>query len=261
MRQYLSSHTRHGRPRHWDTYLAEFHSDRAGITEDVLGRAAAAETDPYTWLLEPLDGATLVLDIACGSAPLHPRRPAAGWIGLDLSAGELASAQRRGALPLVRADAAGLPVASGSVSTVVCSMALMILRPLDAVLREIRRVLHGDGTAVVMFPGARPLTLQDLGRYWQLMIALRRTDLAYPNDRALTRLTHQVVSAGLSVVDDRRRRFELQLPDAAAGESFVRSLYLPGVPARRVDVATRIAAGWAGSSIGVPLRRLVLRPR
>lgn len=245
--------------RGWDAYLAEFHSDRAGITEYTLGRATDGETDPYTWLLDPLDRATPVLDIACGSAPLHRRTQVGGWMGLDSSAGELAAAGRRGAGPVVRADAAGLPIASGSVDAVVCSMAIMILRPLDTVLGEIRRVLRSDGTAVALFPGGRPLTVQDLSRYGQLMIALRRTHLAYPNDRALTQLTHRVRRAGMSVVDDRRRRFELPFPDAAQGERFVRSLYLPGVPARRVEVAARLAAGWAGSSIGLPLRRVVLR--
>jgi len=245
--------------RGWDAYLAEFHSDRAGITEDTLGRATDGETDPYTWLLDPLDRATPVLDIACGSAPLHPRTQAGGWIGLDSSAGELAAARRQGDHPLLRADAAGLPIASGSVDAVVCSMALMILRPLDAVLGEIRRVLRTDGIAVAMFPGGRPLTVQDLSRYGRLMISLRRPHLAYPNDRALKHLNHRAQCAGLSVVDDRRRRFQLPLPDAAHGEQFVRSLYLPGVPDRHVAAAARVAAGWAGSSIGLPLRRVVLR--
>src|SRR5215207_6159097 len=34
----------------WSQYLAGFHAQRAGITEQVLGRARGADGTPYDWL-------------------------------------------------------------------------------------------------------------------------------------------------------------------------------------------------------------------
>ncbi len=243
----------------WTRYLDEFHAERPGITEDTLARARSGATTPYGWLVEPLGIAGPVLDLACGSAPLLAGRGWTGWVGADLSAAELSRARARGATRLVRADAAGLPIATGSCRQVVCSMAIMVLQPLDAVLGELRRVLHTSGVAALLLPGTLPVTPHDVARYGRLMLAVRRARLTYPNDRLVGRLPDRLGAAGLTVIDDRRRRFALPIADAAMGRLFVRSLYLPDVPPARVEVAAQVAAGWAGSDIGIPLRRLVIR--
>lgn len=245
----------------WPDYLEWFHHHRPGITTDTLGTAHHNGIDPYQWALEPLGNPPRLIDIACGDAPTFARKPSPGWVGVDMSTAELHRARTRGGQAVVRADATRIPLAPGSAPAVICSMALMVIQPLDAVLAEIRRVLTPDGTAVALLPGGWPLTLRDLYRYAQLMIALRRTHLAYPNDRDLTRLRTHTTRVGLDIVDDRRRRFDLPLPDDSAAERFVASLYLPGVQTdRQVRAATR-AARWAPGAIGIPLRRVILRPR
>jgi SAM-dependent methyltransferase len=242
----------------WRHYIECFHHERPGITSETLGRARDEGLGPYQWALEPLEGAEPLFDLACGDGPTLAHARSAGWLGLDASAAELARARAQGAHRLVRADVTRLPLRSGSTAALVCSMALMVVQPLDALLAEVRRVLTDDGRVVALLPGGRPLNAVDLYRYGQLMLSLRRTYLAYPNDRPLTRLRAAAARAGLVVADDRRRRFELALPTPADARRFVASLYLPGVEARRFDMAAARAAGWAPGSIGVPLRRVTL---
>lgn len=246
----------------WQDYLEWFHHDRPGITTDTLGTAHHDGIDPYHWALEPLGPPPpRLIDIACGDAPIFDRSPSPGWVGVDTSNAELRQARRHGAQRLIRADVTQIPLATGSAPAVICSMALMIVQPLDAVLAEIRRVLTPDGTAVALLPGGWPLTARDLYRYAQLMITLRRPRLTYPNDHHLTRLRTHSRQAGLEIVDDRRRRFALPLPDNEAAERFVASLYLPGVHPARNTRATWRAAQWVPGAIGIPLRRITLRPQ
>jgi SAM-dependent methyltransferase len=242
----------------WRDFLASYHTRYPGITEHTLGAARSDGADPYTWVLEAVGAAPLVVDLACGSAPLGVQRPPGTWVGIDLSGSELEVARHRGASPLIRADAARLPIASRSVPAVVCSMALMILQPLDEVLAEISRILEVDGVAAVMIPGRRPLTRTDLFRYTELMVALHRTHLAYPNDWPFIRLSQLAGRAGLQVLEDRRRRFQLPLLDEAAADQFVQSFYLPNTPSGRVIAASRLASRWVGADIGIPLRRIIL---
>lgn len=244
----------------WRSYIEGFHRDRPGITADTLGTASDGGTDPYLWVLEPLGAPPRLVDIACGDGPLHARTGSDGWVGLDASTSELHRARSQGVPRLVRADATRLPIASGSTPAVVCSMALMVVQPLDAALSEIRRILTEDGTAVVLMPGGRPLTVIDLGRYTRLMATLRRTHLAYPNDRPLRRLRAAAARVGLRIVDDRRRRFDLPLRDPEAADRFVESLYLPGIGDARYRRAAALARSWVPSSIGIPLRRITFRP-
>lgn len=244
--------------RSWPQFLERFHRERAGITEDTLGRARSHGISPYQWLVEPLPEIGRVLDLACGNGPLYPTLQDR-WIGVDVSSSEVGLARRRGANAAARADAGRLPVASASFPAVACSMALMILQPLDAVLAELSRVLTPTGVAVIMVPGTFPLTGRDIARYARLMVTLRQTHLAYPNDRQLAHLSAHARGAGLSIVEDCRRRFALPLPDSEVGRLFVRSLYLPRVADRCVEMAADLAARWAGSDIGIPLRRVTLR--
>ncbi len=249
-----------GGPRRpaWPGYLEDFHRLRAGITEDTLATARADGIDPYRWLLEPVQGAGRLLDLACGSGPLLPLSLPATWIGVDRSTAELARARRRAGAAVLRADAQFLPLATASFPVAVCSMAMMLLQPLQVVLDELGRVLSPAGTATLLVPGTLPLTVRDLARYGRLMVALRHTRLDYPNDRPLRRIDAHARAAGFRIVDDRRRRFLLPIGDGEDGERFVRSLYLPGVAERRVRTATEVARRWAGSGIGVPLRRITL---
>ncbi len=242
----------------WTDYLDDFHRERPGITEDILAHARGSDSEdgPYQWLLEPLDGAVPVLDVACGSAPLCSWSAPHGWIGIDRSAGELKRAAASGAGPLVRGDAAKLPFATGQFRAVVCSMAIMLLQPFEAAVMELARVLAPGGVGVLLLPGRRPLTVSDLARYARLMVLLRRTHLAYPNDRDTVRLPAVFARAGLEVTSDERRRFAVRFDSRESVDLFVNSLYLPGVPAERVTAAVASLQGWKDSELGVPLRRI-----
>ena len=248
------------RAQRWRRYLEQFHHDRAGITTDTLGTARSGDLDPYQWALQPLGRPERLIDVACGDGPVHDRLFKSEWVGLDTSRSELQRAKDNGAGPLLQADAANLPLATGSAPAVICSMALMITRPLATVVAEITRILTPDGVAVALIPGGRALTVGDLWSYTNLMITLRRSHLAYPNDWRLSRLRSCTARAGLHIVADQRRRFELPLADLEAAQRFVASLYLPGVAASRQQKATTCLTRRTPTSIGIPLRRITLRP-
>lgn len=237
----------------WAEYLAGFHSEHTGITEAVLGRARYAGMDPYDWLAAEIPRDLRVLDLACGSGVLRPRLRPRRYLGVDNSTAELEAARRRGVREVACADAARLPLPDASVDVVGCSMALMLV-PLEATLREIRRVLAPRGSLVATLPADRPLTFADRGRYARLLLALRRRGLSYPNDEPLAQPAELLASAGLRLVTDRHRRFAYPIRVPGDGTRLVRSLYLPGIEAARVEAGARVAERWVGSDIGVPIR-------
>lgn len=246
----------------WDQYLRQFHSgSTAGITERLLLESDYDGLNPYEWarLLLPTEPDVL-LDLACGSAPLA--ETAASWIGLDRSQGELATAVTLGRRPLLRASATAVPLRSGSVDAVLCSMSMQVIEPLDAALGEIARLLKpSGGFAVLTMPTGWPLGWRDAVAYIRLMLALRQP-IRYPNDRELGRrnLHITVQRNGLEVVSDERKGFRLPLRSASDVERLVDSLYLPGVDPRRLPVARATLASRIGSSITIPIRAVTLSP-
>ena len=86
-----------------------------------------------------------VLDLACGTGDLCRDLAAAGCtpIGLDFSAGMLSVA--RTDAPLVRADGAALPVATGALDGITCGFALRNFIDLDTVFAECARALRRGG--------------------------------------------------------------------------------------------------------------------
>ena len=117
----------------WQPYLAGFHAERAGISETVLRRARRADGDPYDWLRSALPDGGPVVDLACGSGPLAPR-VGRRWLGVDRSPEEADLAADRARGRVVVGDASAVPLGSGCADAVVCSLALMLVEPLDAVL-------------------------------------------------------------------------------------------------------------------------------
>ncbi len=244
----------------WTSYLDRFHEDRSGITEDVLSDACdASGTNPYAWLLAtaPRDPGLVALDLACGSGPLQTTAPNLRWVGLDRSPGELARAARMAPRVLLRGDGQCQPFRDATFDLVACSMALMVFDPVDAVLAEIRRVLRDDGTLLLLLPGSLPLSTRDRVRYVRLLAALREVRPAYPNSVHLGRLHARLERAGLAVVSDDRRCFRHRIRDERDAERFVESLYVPGRSPEHIERAVRLSRGWVGSTIGIPLRRVV----
>lgn len=248
-----------GTPTDWPRYLAGFHTERPAITERLLARA---NRSPYAWLVAPLrsvDG--LVLDLACGSAPTRDLLPAARWLGLDSSPAELAAAAVAGRSPLVRACAAALPVANGSVDAVCAAMSLPVVTPLGDVLAELRRVTRPGAILTALVP-SRPGSSAAAWLGWlRVMRALGVRDQPWPNPQARDGLAKILRAHGWKVESDRREIFRLDLPSAESWELLVDALYLPGLDEQRIIDAKRALARRArpGRTLALPLRRVVAR--
>jgi SAM-dependent methyltransferase len=241
----------------WDGYLAAFHDERPGVTEDVLADASADDgRNPYDWLAQALPRDGLIVDVACGSGPLAPR-VGSGWIGLDRSSAELGRAAPIAPGRVVLADAGCAPVRAGSADAVVCSMALMLIDDPGTAVTEIARLLRDGGRFAALVPVTAPLTLRDRGRYVRLLAALRLQRLPFRHPHVLADPRPLLAPAGLTVVSADRRRFAYPLAEPGDTLLWVRSLYLPGLDPRRLRAAQRITRRWTGSSIGIPLMRLV----
>lgn len=246
----------------WRRYLSAFHDRNPGVTEEILATTTSNGLNPYQWLLELIPRDANLLDLACGSAPLLTAGWSGRWVGLDRSPAELELGRAHSGRSYVSGEANDLPFGDGAFSAIACSMALMLLTPLDDCLAEVSRVLAPGGSLAVLLPGAgMPLTARDLWRWGRLLAALRVTRLTYPNDRAIRVLGTSAQQHGLSVISDERMRFAFLITSVDVGHRFVDSLYLPLVPANRAVVARRLAGTWAGTDIGVPLRRVLLRAR
>ena len=242
--------------RDWPAYLAGFHAERPGITEDLLaGAVDRTGRTAYAWLAELVPPGGRVLDLACGSAPTGELLRTASYLGLDLSHAELRLGAARG-LRVARADAVRLPVADAAVDVVVCSMALQLL-PLEPALAEVRRVLRPGGTFAATVPTSRPMPARDALRWGGVLVALRSKGLSYPNDDALVSPGEPFAAAGLRLQSDESRGFGLDVTSTAVADRLVDGLYLPDVPPSRVTAAREVVRGWVGRRTTVPVRRLV----
>jgi SAM-dependent methyltransferase len=247
----------HRRRPEWGSYLARFHAARPGITEEILSQASSGQGNPYQWLAEMLPPEARVLDVACGSAPIHGHVGHGAWVGIDRSSQELERARSRGAGPVIQGDISRLPFRDRSFDVVICAMALMLFEPLPQCLTEIARVVAPEGTIAVLLPAApRPLNGSDVGRWARLLFTLRTVRLNYPNDPSMRSLTATVQRLGFEVLADERRRFSFHVANTEAADRFVDSLYLPDAEPGRVEAARRVARSWVGEEIGIPLRRV-----
>lgn len=238
----------------WRRYLGSYHDSHPGITEDLLRRCTP---DPYAWLLDGVDVTGLrVLDLACGSAPLNPDLTGARYLGVDASPSELQAAVAGDRGPVVRADALRLPLSDGSVDLVVCSMALQILTPLPQVLAELRRVLTPTGRVLAMLPVSSPLTATDRIRYARILWRLRRPRLGYANNAVARRMAQ----AGWTVTAQHPQRVAYPLSSPEDAHRLVNGFYLPATSNERRAAASKLASAWTGSSLGIPLMRLVAQP-
>lgn len=97
-----------------------------------------------------LPSGSTVIDLACGTGDLCRDLTRAGLrpIGLDLSAGMLASA--RTDAPLVHGDALNLPVADGSLDGATCGFALRNMVALDPLFAALARGVRPGGRIALL---------------------------------------------------------------------------------------------------------------
>ncbi len=252
----------------WAEYVAGYHDANPGITEDVLVDARDDEgRSPYDWLVEAVPaGASTVIDLACGSAPLARLLTAARVIGIDQSAGELARAQELAGTEnrlLTRASASALPIDDECADAVVVSMALMLLCPLDTVLAEIRRLLRPGGTVVATLPiRARSPGPEGTPAFARILAALGQSTNSYPERLDDATLAHRFSAARLSLGADETNLFSRTVGDPADAGQIIRSFYAPGVGPDRVTAAVAELQAQVRSApltITYRIRRLVAR--
>jgi SAM-dependent methyltransferase len=246
----------------WSDYLATFHRERPGITEAVLTRARTDDgRNPYDWVAEALIDHRVVVDVACGSGPLA-RRISGAWVGLDRSRAEVRLAAAVAPDRVAHADAARIPVRTQCADAVLAMMALMVVDDPDAAVAEMVRLVRPGGRLVALVPTTAPLTRRDRVRYARLLAALRIRHLPFPHPDVLHDPRRLLTGVGLAVESDERCRFRYPLTETDDALRWVRSLYLPDASPRRLRAAHRVTRRWVGSSIGMPVRRVVaLRPR
>lgn len=245
----------------WQGYLLDYHRAHPGITERVLNGAPRKDVGTaYEWLRSAVPASPgRVVDLACGSAPLQPLfADADSYRGFDVSIEELASGRARGRGPLLRADARDLPVEDDGADVVVCSMAIMLMAPVEDALAEVARILRPGGLFVSIRPVGWPARPRDLRVAVPLLLGLRHLP-ELPQRFGRQRLAHLLSSAGLSVTDDRALRFAHPLATAGDASLVVEALYLPHVPEnRRRASATRLARiARPGCEVPLAIRRTV----
>lgn len=151
-------------------------SRRFGGAAGRYAAVAALQREVETRLLEGVDrlaqAPAVVLDVGCGpgraTGVLRKRFGRAQVIALDIAMPMLRQARRQGSwwhpVSAVRADAAALPLADGSVDLLFSSLCLQWLDDVPAALAEFRRVLRPGGLMLVATFG--PETLVELREAW-----------------------------------------------------------------------------------------------
>jgi SAM-dependent methyltransferase len=245
----------------WDSYLQSFHAERPGITERAFHHATHQDVgSPYAWLVAALPPRLGdVLDVACGNAALLPWLTGHdSYLGVDLSHSEVAHARRTGRGPVTMADARRLPMPDSSVDTVVSSMGLMLVRPVEAAVAEIRRVLRPGGTLALLVPAVWPVRLSDVALGLPLTIVLRGPG-SMPQQLSPRRLRRVLTENGLRPQEVERRRFPFPVHSDEHAALAVRALYTPGRSARQLALAESLLARYSrpAAELPVPLARVV----
>jgi len=247
----------------WDAYVASYHDERPGITEEGLGHARHPEVGtPHQWLAEALPGVVGdVVDLACGSCPMQPLLNYRTYLGVDRNDAELAAAAALGRGPTQRGDVTRLELPDASVDTVVMSMALMLV-DVEQTLTEAFRVLRPGGLFAAMVPAIWPAALTDLPAVTTLTIALRGPG-SMPRTLTVRSLRANLRQAGFEQETFERRRFPFPIESAADARLAVTSLYTPGRSASQLQRAehwlTRLAELPVPAQLPVPLLRVTAR--
>lgn len=247
----------------WAAYLSLFHSDRAGVAEDILSRAFSGPSTPYRWLARAVSRrADTVLDIGCGSGAMSRElaRPGRIVVGADISYAELTLAASRGKTPFICADGKQLPIADESFDAVTSSMGAVVIRPFESLVAEVARVLKPGGVFAFMAPTIWPLSPQDLPTLGQISVRLHGVP-QFPGPTEVTGYVPALRSVGLRKVEDRRERYRFTVTSDEDARLVVAALYLPSVSAARLQSAIDWMSARVKRSgpftVAIPMRRFV----
>ena len=241
------------------TYLQNWHDRHPGATSAMF----TAMTDDsgrstYELLAEALyDEGEPVLDLACGDGYLlELLRADRNCLGTDWNIAELKAASLRlgrGA-PLVRADAASLPIAPASLGAVGCHYPLMLLQPLEAVLGELARVLRPAGLLACVLPSSAseesPGPISVFRAAWQEVTSTFPVDIPpIQDDRAVDPedLAALLAAAGFASVSVQSISVTKQMTvDETVASVFL--TYLPDLlsAAGRAELKGRLEIGFSG---------------
>ena len=151
----------------WMNYLREFHDHNPNITVNCITRyPTSAGCSSYELLARQIDGVQpkprVIVDLACGSGPLIPLclqklGPDGKIYGIDMSKGELEAAHKKISASNVEflcEEAQRLSLPDNSVDMILSSLAFMLMKPVEPVVREIARILRPGGifAATILIP-------------------------------------------------------------------------------------------------------------
>jgi len=145
-------------------FILDVHEQYTGVAEDLVANVKSEDgRTSYERLRDsamPLRSRK-VLDLACGSgwlAELLLKKvgQTGKVIGIDISETELRLARSKVAAPNLifqLGNAQKLPIKSGAINVILCHLGLMVMRPLDAVIDEVHRVLKPGGSFAFVIEG------------------------------------------------------------------------------------------------------------
>jgi SAM-dependent methyltransferase len=164
-----------------EAFLRAFHARHPGATARTM-RAGRTQEGLSSYeilarIVPPSPGPVTVVDLACGDGYLlellaDRGLPGVRLVGIDMSEEELAAARRRlgpGRAELLLERAQRLPLPDQSVDYLLCHMALMLMDPVEEVVREIDRVLKPGGVFCAVIGGGDP----GIGAYAEFGAVLR----------------------------------------------------------------------------------------
>jgi SAM-dependent methyltransferase len=247
----------------WQTYLSVFHADRTGVAEDILSRAFAGPSTPYSWLARAVSRrAEIVLDVGCGSGAMSRALDQEGRtvLGVDISMAELQLAASRSDTPWLCADARALPIRDESVDAVTSSMGVVVIHPSERLFAEVARVLKPGGVFAFMAPTIRPLAPQDIPTLGQIAMRLHGVP-QFPQPTEVTGYVPALKAVGLRKVEDRRERYRFTVTNEKDARLIVAALYLPTVSAKRLQSTIRWMSARVARSgpftVAIPMRRFL----
>lgn len=183
--------------------------------------------DFHGWTLDQVDWPEqgTVVDLGCGPgthlARLRARRPGLTLVGADLSDGMLVAARRlEPGLAPVATDACALPLRSGSAQALMANHMLYHVADLDQTLAEVRRVLVGGATVLVVTN-----SLDHFAEFDELLAqAAGRPDFRRPSGRFNLEHSGADLARHFDRVERRDHRGELVVTDLEPLLAFAASM-------------------------------------